>query len=92
MIHNKSTRKGAIDSKLKSTPKYNFIISPVQKQEGWRLKIRLTMFGGKRLKPVLREILDNCHLEASNEVIENVCCMSASTIDRLLKKELKSLK
>ncbi len=50
---------------------------------------------GKRLKPVLNEVLNNLlkngRLDASTEAIEKIRSVSASSIDRLLKKERKKL-
>ncbi|URA10754.1 hypothetical protein KDW03_02825 [Thermospira aquatica] len=50
---------------------------------------------GKRLKPILNEVLDNLlangHLHGSPQAIENLRHISASSIDRLLKHERKKL-
>jgi hypothetical protein len=51
---------------------------------------------GKRLKPVLGQVVGNLsehgHLHVSQEVMEKVLSVSASTIDRLLKADRKRLK
>ncbi|URA10268.1 integrase catalytic domain-containing protein [Thermospira aquatica] len=50
---------------------------------------------GKRLKPILNEVLDNLlangHLQGFQQAIENLRHISASSIDRLLKHERKKL-